>query len=261
MAYRLYWTEGASTVWSDDFAGSLSAYTQGGAGWTTATIDGRSVAQSLPANTGGPPPGYASLARTVVLARPGLVEFDLRLDVPDVAGFPGQGYATLLVDGVEAARWTSSELWLPVRVALRAGSHTLTWRVDDVDLSGAWAAIDDLRVIECVQVPNVFQVTEYRPPRPLRPAIVYQPLQGPARVQAIEQDGSVVEMAVALIGPDAYAGFISVVRRRVPLVWEDEGGRIYSGTAGVEIEVEQRGGLYLVRLELVVREGAGVGAV
>lgn len=263
MPYRLYWTEGGTTVWQDAFEGASldPGYTTGGAGWTVATLDGDGAARSNAANTGITPPGYASLSRQVTLVRPGFVEFALRLDVPDrPVGLPGRGYLALLVDGVEAARWTGSELWLPVRVALRAGTRTITWHLEDVDLSGAWAAIDDLRIIECAPAPNVFHVTEYTPPRPVRPAVVHHPLHGPPRVQAIEGGGSVVEMAVAVVGPDAYAQLVSVLRRRVPMVWEDEGGRIYSGTAGDEIDVEQRGWLYLVQFELVAQEAAGVGA-
>lgn len=262
MAYRLYWTEGAAMVWQDAFEGLLGAgYTTGGAGWTVATVDGDGAAKSNPANTGTPPPGYATLSRQVTLSRPGLLEFALRLDVPDrVGGLPGGGYLALLVDGIEAGRWTGSELWLPVRVALRPGTRTITWRLEDVDLSGAWAAIDDLRILECAPVPNVFHVTDYTPPLPMREAVVYQPLQGPPRVQAIDGGGTVAEMTVAVVGPDAYAQLISVLRRRVPLVWEDEGGRVYSGTAGTDLEVEQRGGLYLVRFQLVAHEAAGVGA-
>src|SRR5690606_242230 len=110
-------------------------------------------------------------------------------------------------------------------------------------------------------VPNVFHVADYTPPRPYRPAVVHQPLEGPARIQAIAGGGAVVSMMVAVIGPDAYANLIRHLQLRRPLVWEDEGGRVYSGTAGADFEVSQNGWLYRVRFDIVAQEMAGVGAL
>src|SRR5690606_37453231 len=186
MPYRLYWTEGATVRWSDDFEDDElhSGYTTRGAGWEIAQVYGSGVARSRNAVDDG----YAELRRTVNLIRPGLVEFRLRLDVPDLTGgLPGRGRLRFLVDGDEAGRWVGAELWLPIRVAVAAGTRTLAWRFEDVDESGAWAAIDDLRVIQCAAIPSVFHVADYTPPRPFRSAVVHQPLQGPARIQAIDR--------------------------------------------------------------------------
>src|SRR5690606_22563467 len=260
MPYRLYWTEGATVRWSDDFEDDEldAGYTTRGAGWEIAQVDGSGVARSRNAVAAG----YAELRRTVNLIRPGLVEFRLRLDVPDLTGgLPGRGRLRFLVDGDEAAVWVGSELWLPVRLAVAAGTRTLAWRFEDVDESGAWAAIDDLRVIQCAAIPSVFHVADYTPPRPFRSAVVHQPLQGPARIQAIAGGGTTVSLGVYVVGPEAYATLIRHLQRRLPLVWEDEGGRVYSGTAGPDLEVRQNGGLYSVRFDVIAQETAGVGAL
>lgn len=197
-----------------------------------------------------------SYSQSVTLSNPGVVEFVLTLDVPDNPdGSPGAGYLSLTIDGKEQARWAGSELGLPVRLPVRAGGHTITWAT-----SGAWATINDAAIKEYVPVPNVLQITNYTPPRPARQARVFTPLQGPPRVQAIERGGAVAHMAVVVKGADAYATLIEGIDRRVPLLWIDEGGRVWLGSAGEDVEVEQRGLLYFVEFDLVAQERPGVGA-
>lgn len=67
-------------------------------------------------------------------------------------------------------------------------------------------------------------------------------------------------MAVVVKGADAYAMLIEGIDRRVPLLWIDEGGRVWLGTASEDVEVEQRGLLYFVEFDLVAQERPGVGA-
>jgi len=67
-------------------------------------------------------------------------------------------------------------------------------------------------------------------------------------------------MAVVVKGADAYATIIEAIDRRVPLLWIDEGGCVWLGSAGEDVEVEQRGLLYFVEFDLVAQERPGVGA-
>lgn len=219
--YRLYWP-GGPTVWQNSFQ----------------TND--------------------SYSTSVTLSNPGVVEFVLTLDVPDNPdGSPGTGYLSLTIDGKEQARWAGSELGLPVRLPIRVGSHLITW---DYSGSDGWAQVDNAAVKEYVPVPNVLQITNYTPPRPARQAKVFTPLQGPPRVQAIDRGGARARMAVVVKGADAYATIIEAIDRRVPLLWIDEGGRVWLGSAGEDVEVEQRGLLYFVEFDLVAQEQPGVGA-
>lgn len=256
MAYRLYWRDGGRVLWSDGFSGPElhPAYEHEGAGWRYAATDARSNDATVT--------GYAAMSLTISCVHPAEVEFDIYSSVPDrPGGYPGQGYLAFEVDGREQARWVASETWRKVRFPVRPGTRRLTWRFVDVDRSGAWAAIDDLVVREHAPVPGVYHVADYTPPRPLRPAVLHQPLEGPPRVQVVSlRGGAVVDMAIAAIGPDNYSTIIEGLYRRQPLIWVDEGDRIWLGTAGPEIDVEQMGGLYLIRVQLVLHQQPGVGA-
>lgn len=256
MPYRLYWPDGGRVLWADAFTDPPlnTAYEHEGAGWSAVNTDARSNDASTA--------GYAAMSLTVTCQYPAVVRFELFSSVPDrEGGYPGQGYLAFEVDGVEQARWVASETWRRVRFPIRAGTRRLTWRWVDVDGTGGWAAIDDLRVTECVPVPGVYHVAFYTPPRPLRPAVVHQPLEGPPRVQVVSlHGGAVADMAIAAVGPDAYSQILAGLHRRQPLVWLDEGDRLWLGTVGAEIEVEQHGGLYLIRVQLLLHQAPGVGA-
>lgn len=256
MAYRLYWADGGRILWSDPFDEPplRSAYTHGGAGWSWVATDARS--------NDARQAGYATMSLTVSCNHPAVVQFDIFSSVPDrEGGYPGRGYLAFEVDGVEQARWVSSETWRKVRFPIRAGNRQLTWRWVDVDRSGGWAAIDDLLVREYAPIPGVYHVAFYTPPRPLRPAVVHQPLEGPPMVQVVSlHGGSVADMAIAAVGPDNYSRIIAGLHKRQPLVWLDEGDRLWLGTVGDEFEVEQHGWLYLIRVQLLLQQAPGVGA-
>ena len=189
---------------------------------------------------------------------PGWVAFDIRCKVANLpTGAPGTGYLTILVDGVEKARYRSSWQWTRHYLFVDRGPHIIEVGItnyaatDTAHVRNCWAAyfreLDMIKAIEQAQ-----------PPKPMEEINPIPILNGYTRYQGTGPRGTQVTFTIVIKGAEDWKRFMSDLQNDYILTG-DEG--LYGGVI-LPPELDQiklGGNLYLIKCILHSASQAGVG--